>query len=36
MSWRGIKEKADKDEQEQARYQADVRAAALQQGPPFQ
>ena len=33
MSWRGIKEKADKDEQEQARYQADVRAAASQQRP---
>jgi len=33
MSWRGIKEKADKDEQEQARYQADVRAAASQRDP---
>lgn len=33
MSWRGIKEKAGKDEQEQARYRADVHAAASQQRP---
>jgi hypothetical protein len=32
MSWRGISEKQKKDEQERARYQADVLAAARAQG----
>lgn len=31
MSWAGIKEKVQKDEQERARYQADVAAAAAAQ-----
>lgn len=31
MSWRGIEEKAEKDEQERARYQADIATAAAAQ-----
>ncbi len=31
MSWRGIKEKSDKDEQERARYQADIATAVAAQ-----
>ncbi len=31
MSWRGIQEKADKDERERARYQADIATAAAAQ-----
>lgn len=34
MSWRGIKEQARKDEEQRARYQADVAAAAAAQGGP--
>jgi len=36
MSWRGIKEKVDKDAEERSRYLADVQAAAAagRQAPP--